>query len=333
MQHAGGERSPELYVVHDRKPLQAPIVGRVTGRGLADELAERRYLIVDGIDGYSHYVDIGTIDERVPAGSIVSLSNAPTTARQVDRTVADIAAVNGGRYSADRHMLRDPTASDTYIQMHVRRLEAIRRETGGVERDPTGEWRIAPDHLERAARYERQRAAERPVTIETLSAIPLQQQVAIDAPTWLDRQLVRDVEHDKAATGFGRDVRRAMAQRQQWLVEQGLMQREDGGTVSFRGDLVDQLRRRDVSRAAGQLSQELGLQFTATEPGRLIEGIYKRPVDLASGRYALIARSHEFSLVPWRPVLDKQLDRYVSGRAVGDSIDWTFGRQRGGPAI
>ena len=111
-----------------------------------------------------------------------------------------------------------------------------------------------------------------------------------------------------------------MAQRQQWLIEQGLMQRDDGGAVSFRKDIVDQLRRGEVARAAGQLSQELGLPFTETEPGRLIEGVYKRPIDLASGRYALIERSHEFSLVRWRPVLETQLDRYVSGRAVGDSM-------------
>ena len=47
------------------------------------------------------------------------------------------------------------------------------------------------------------------MTIETLSPLPLQQQVAIDAPTWLDRQLTREVAHDTAITGFGRDVRRA----------------------------------------------------------------------------------------------------------------------------
>ena len=332
MHCAGSERSPELYTIHGDRPLQAPIVGRVTGRGLADEMAERRYVIVDGIDGRSHYVEIGAADEPLPTGSIVRLSNAPTTARQVDRTVAEVAAANCGLYSLERHRFHDHKASDTYIEMHVRRLEALRRTAGVVDRDVTGEWRIAPDHLDRAARYEAQRAVERPVTIETLSTLPLHQQATIDAPTWLDRQLTRDVEHDKATTGFGREVRRAMAQRQQWLIEQGLMQRDDGGTVSFRRDLVDQLRRREVARAAGQLSQELGLQFVETEPGRLIEGIYKRPVDLASGRYALIERSHEFSLVPWRPLLEKQLDRYVSGHAVGDSISWTIGRQRSGPS-
>ena len=332
MQRTGDDRSPELYTVHDNGPLKATIVGRVTGRGLADEMAERRYVIVDGIDGLSHYVGIGAADEQLPINSIVRLSNAPTTARQVDHTIAEVAAANAGRYSPDRHSFHDGKANDTYIEMHVRRLEAIRRATGGVERDATGEWRIAPDHLDRAARYEARRAAERPVTIETLSTLPLQQQVTIDAPTWLDRQLTHEVEHDVATSGFGRDVRRAMAQRQQWLIEQGLVQRTDNGMVAFDRDLVDQLRRREVAHAAGQLSQELGLKFAEVEPGRLIEGTYKRAINLASGRYALIERSLEFSLVPWRPVLEKQLERYVSGHSVGDSISWTIGRQRSGPS-
>lgn len=133
MQHAGGERSPELYTVHGDGPLKAPIVGRVTGRGLADKMAERRYVVVDGIDGRSHYLGIGAADEQLPIGSIIRLSNTPTTARQADRTIADIAAANGGRYSAERHMLHDHSASDTYIEMHVRRLEAsmhMKREAG-----------------------------------------------------------------------------------------------------------------------------------------------------------------------------------------------------------
>src|SRR3546814_5037028 len=70
--------------------------------------------------------------------------------RQVDRTVSEIAAANGGRYDVDIHLRHDPSASASFAETHVRRLEAIRRVTGGVEREPDGTWVIAPDHLERA---------------------------------------------------------------------------------------------------------------------------------------------------------------------------------------
>ena len=87
-----------------------------------------------------------------------------------------------------------------------------------------------------------------------------------------------------------------------------------------------------MNRIAGQLSDELGLSYAEAKPGERIEGIYRRQVELASGRYALIEKSREFTLVPWRPVLDRHLDKQVSGIMRGDSINWTNGRQRG-PSI
>lgn len=87
-----------------------------------------------------------------------------------------------------------------------------------------------------------------------------------------------------------------------------------------------------MNRIAGQLSDELGLSYAEARPGERIEGIYRRPVELASSRYALIEKSREFTLVPWRPVLDHHLEKQVSGVMRGDSINWTIGRQRG-PSI
>lgn len=83
----------------------------------------------------------------------------------------------------------------------------------------------------------------------------------------------------------------------------------------------------------GQLSDQLGLAYTEPRPGERIDGIYRRPVELASGRYALIENSREFTLVPWRPVLDRHIGKKVSGLMRGDSINWTIGRQRSGPSI
>ena len=64
------------------------------------------------------------------------------------------------------HLRHDPTASATFPETHVRRLEAIRRVTKGVEREPDGTWIISPDHLERAAAYERRQAKEAPVVVQ-----------------------------------------------------------------------------------------------------------------------------------------------------------------------
>jgi hypothetical protein len=97
--------------------------------------------------------------------------------------------------------------------------------------------------------------------------------------------------------------------------------------------MLDVLRRRELMRVAGQLSRELGVGFAEAEPGIPIEGIYRRHVQVGTARMALIENSHEFTLVPWRPVLERQLGKEVAGIMRGAEISWRFGRQRPGPEI
>jgi hypothetical protein len=132
--------------------------------------------------------------------------------------------------------------------------------------------------------------------------------------------------------GFGREVRDALARRRQWLIEQELARDEEDRTI-YRANMLSILRRRELARVAGQLSGELGLDYAEARSGERIEGIYRRSVELASGRFAVIEKSREFTLVPWRPVLERNVGKQVSGIARGDGISWTVGRQRSGPSI
>jgi hypothetical protein len=291
---------------------------------LSDEQVGREYLIVDGIDGRAHYVEIGLSGgEQAREGAIVGIVPTAIAARDVDRTVAEIAAGNRGRYSEDIHFLHDPTATERFVQTHVRRLEALRRSTGAVEREHEGTWKIAPDHVERALDYERRRAAREPVRIEPLSAKALEQMPAHDGITWLDEDPSVSDAHGAAST-FGSKVADAMRRRQQWLVEQRLADKPDR---------LDILRRRELQRVAGQLSRELGAPFVEAEPGLPIEGTYRRSVQVGMMRMAVIENSREFTLVPWRPVLKRQIGKEVSGIIRGREVSWTFGRQRSGPEI
>ena len=124
-----------------------------------------------------------------------------------------------------------------------------------------------------------------------------------------------------------------VAKVRQWLIEQDLAREDENGRTVYRANLLAQLRRRDLNRAAGQLSSELGLAYTEAKPGECIEGTYRRAVDLASGRFAVVERSKDFTLVPWRPVLERNVGKAVSGIARDEGISWTFGRQRKGLEI
>ncbi len=165
-------------VIYNPAALDArPIVGRVLERGLSDEFNDRHYLLVEATDGRTHYVEIGRGENLEPqsVGAIVRVAPLASGLREADRIVAAVAAANNGRYTIDAHLRHDPSATEAFAETHVRRLEAIRRLTGSVEREPDGTWVIAPDHLDRAAAYETARTKERPVAVDILSAQPLDQ--------------------------------------------------------------------------------------------------------------------------------------------------------------
>jgi hypothetical protein len=208
----------------------------------------------------------------------------------------------------------------------------MRRLTGGVTREPDGSWVIAPDHLDRAAAYEAARAKDRPVAVEMLSPQPLEKLVGAEAATWLDRELVAADPAPLRDAGFGQDARDAQARRRQWLIAQGFAE-ETGGGTTYQADMIPALQRRELLRVGGQLSKEMGMPFVEAEMAAKVDGVYRRPVDTMSGRFALVEKSREFTLVPWRPVLDRYAGKSVSGIMRGDGISWSFGRGRSGPSI
>ena len=63
--------------------------------------------------------------------------------------------------------------------------------------------------------------------------------------------------------------------------------------------------------------------------GHVFSGRYKGAVELVSGKYAMIETSGlGFALVPWRPVIEHELGRNISGIMHGDNISWELGRSR-----
>jgi len=265
---AGIDRAAAEQVIHPAGT--APVItGRVIARGLADELHDRHYLIVDGIDGRLHYVDIG------PGATI------------------------------------EPLPEGTVVRLAPRSIED--RES---------------NQLERPSRNENFITRDAPVEMVLVSPLPLQRLAHHDGATWLDRELAAPGLAIRDA-GFGRELRSALAERRAWLIDQGLAEAV-GGSLACRPDMIAMLERRELLGTASSLSKKTGLKFVETPPGSRVEGIVRRHLDLAAGRFAIIETERSFALVPWRPVLARSMGRRVLGR-VGSSggISWSIGRQRG----
>lgn len=328
----GLERDPMTFQIHDRPP-EAPILGRVVDKYLSDELGENLTVVVDGIDGRTHH--FASIDptrvEDARIGSVIQIGPADTAQRPSDRAIAAIA--EDGTYRPSRHLEqakfegRVPGGDyEGYLDAHVRRLEALRR-AGIVERIDADQWRIPEDFESRAAAYDAGR--NRQASIRVLSTFNLENQIGAEGSTWLDRRLLASDASDLAPAGFGQDVREAMDRRREHHVERGDANRSRDGHVFYRRNLLATLRERDVAHAGAEMAEGKALPFRAATDGESVSGKFTGTVQLSSGKFAVVEKSHEFTLVPWRPVIDRQLGREVIGIVQGGSVSWQLGRQRG----
>jgi type IV secretory pathway VirD2 relaxase len=164
------------------------------------------------------------------------------------------------------------------------------------------------------------------LSLATRSDLTIEAQVNAPGATWLDRQLL--AKGSPLAGGFGAEVRVAMDRRVDYLVEEGFARRQGRRTI-FARDLITTLRRHELEDAAAKLSAETGLAYRPSVEGEHVSGAYRQRVTLSSGRFAMIDDGMGFQLVPWRPVLEQQIGRQVSGViAPGGNVEWSFRRKR-----
>jgi type IV secretory pathway VirD2 relaxase len=317
------------YVIVSPARMPAPIVGRIAAKGLADELNDRAYVIVDGVDGRAHYAPLSTLADiaDLPVGGIVELRGA-SNLRTADRNIAAVA--DGGIYKASTHLAlaktdaRSDQDPQSFVEAHVRRLEALRR-AGIVERIAEGVWQIPADLPERGRRYDAERADG--ALVELKSHLTIKQQVRAMGATWLDRQLISGSE-SLSVQGFGAQVKEALRDREVFLVEQGLAERR-GQRVILARNLLSTLRTRDLEGAATAIASETGLTYRGAADGEPVAGVYRRSLLLASGRFAMLDDGMGFTLVPWRPVVERRLGESVGALVRGEHVSWEFGRKLG----
>ena len=166
--------------------------------------------------------------------------------------------------------------------------------------------------------------------LRILSYLNLEQLTDAQDATWPDRELVKPSDVNRRDQGFGAEVNKALIQRRQWLMSQGLGKVLDDGTFQPAPNMLAELKQRDIRRAIIQLSKELQLDPNITTQGEQVSGIYRQAVNLASGKYAVIQKSKEFTRVPWRPELEKFRGQDIAGTiGIHDRFEMIGQRRRG----
>ncbi|MER9243259.1 DUF3363 domain-containing protein, partial [Mesorhizobium sp. M0633] len=308
-------------------------------KGLAgDEMIDRLSLVVDGVDGRTHYVETADAAKLndVQRGHIVALDPIlpKEEPRSADRNIGSVAGEDGV-YRPSRHLeaireafLEQGKDPDAFVRFHVRRLEALRR-AGHVERIDEDHWRVPKDLSERGIAYDGQNRAK-DFSVRVLSTLDLDAQIGSDGATWLDRELAAKSPVPLVRSGFGLDVDNALDRRAAQLVRMGHAERDaTSRTITFARDLVATLERQEVTRIGKEMAAARGLTFVPVQPGNHVGGTLLGSVRLASGRFAMLDDGLGFQLVPWQPMLDKRIGKNITGLVQNSGgIDWSFGRRR-----
>jgi hypothetical protein len=308
----------------------------VLDKGLgSDEVGERVRLVIDGVDGRVHHVELdASRAEEIGRGMIVAAGSAPSGPRAADRNIMDVAEAQG-IYRPSVHLERARGAIDriggdpeAFVRSHVRRLEALRR-ADLVERIDVDHWRVPADLPERGHTYDLARDGAN-IRVSILSPTGLDAQIGDDSATWLDRELVSRQCMALADEGFGRDVKSALEKRKQALANMGHVTDLGAGNTRAPRDLIQRLEAAAIERAGTALAAERGLKWRPAIPGNYVTGQLIGSTQLSSGRFAMIDDGLGFSLVPWRPALEQHVGRHISGIVMpGGGVDWSFAQKLG----
>jgi type IV secretory pathway VirD2 relaxase len=90
LERRGEERAAGSFVISSGTEGE-PVVGRLIGKRLIDELGDRIGLVIDGVDGRVHHVEIGEIEiaKEARIGNIVQAGRKPDL-RPADRAIAEL---------------------------------------------------------------------------------------------------------------------------------------------------------------------------------------------------------------------------------------------------
>ena len=218
--HTMGRR-PDVENLREFTPANSAgseITGRLSAILPGDELRNGHMLLIDGLSGHQWTAEISETQaaELPRIGGVISLVAARPEPKPADRTIAEIAARNGGVYSDTAHEAADPSSSPAFRLAHKRRLEALRR-LGVVERHKHGSWQVPHDFEGRILDAETKPSR---LTLPVRSWLPIEQLTDRQALTWLDQ--IDEQELAALGTGFGEEVRQARITRQSWAGMQGL---------------------------------------------------------------------------------------------------------------
>ena len=321
-QAMGADKTRQNIRIFDSSVVdQKPVLGRIKAIEPDDELRDTRFIVVEGLDGHQWHISLGAYEPgNFPGvGAIVEVHLNEAKARKADKTIAEIAAAYNGIYSDDNHATHDPTSTAAFREAHKRRLEALRR-AGFAVRNTDGSWAIGPDYIQQAEHYEISRTGT--ARLDVKSWLPIDELIRHEGLTWLDKR-------DAGLVGvgaFANEITKAADERRAFLIESGRLKPDEHALPIGKQHLLEARERSNAAKAEADTSKRA---YVFVEQGETFKGDYEKPINLAQGRFAVVGNAKEFTLVPWRPSIERHRGNPLVTKGSGTGISWTLEKTKG----
>ncbi len=310
--HRALRRDANQYRIYDADFNNSKITGRLTKKGLHDELNDRYFGVVETPNGHAHYVKLPNHADfdALRVGTIVSVESIPDPwLKKADGVIADHAARHDGIYSADDHL--EALSNDKkfaernidpidYVQAHERRAKRLLRFT---LLQPSGnDFAVPVDLVNKLELLDQEQPNPRTTQLTVNDVRPIKKQIESRGPAWIDRLDIDSV----GTTGFGAELR--ASRRARILFLQQSLKLDPSAK-----DLIQRLSRVERLDVAAAHADQTGKQEKQLAPGVTLQGRLVSKVEGVSGtQYGVIETEKEFSLIPWRDRLQKSIGKQLS---------------------
>jgi len=257
--------------------------------------------------------------DRVPERALIELRGRTWRARTSDRTIAQIAQLRNGVYSKADHLIVRPEDRPVFIERHLRRLEAMRRE-GAVEPLGEGRFAIPPDYVHRALSADQARHGPADVEVRVLDVRPLHLQTSARGVTWLDK-VAGGFEPDPGAGAMADEARRLGQERAEIRKGWGI---GDGSKLTDKDMLA--LWTMEIETQFKKLGKGEKLVVKAEE-GQLFSGVYNDRVHMGGRTYAAVESRTVVTLAPWRAGLEACRGQGLTGVLQAGQVEFRFGER------
>ena len=322
LHRAFGEQSASLRlganaIFDPADPTTRTQAGIVRSFGRLDDTREGGFVVLENLRGQPLYAKVAEDDlfGSLKVGQALTVHVFDPEPKQADLNIAAHAKKRNGQFSPV-HVYLEEHNTEEYTKAHQRRLEALGR-VNIVSKNKDGAWDIPDDYLDRIRDYHKQLAKALPTPISRDSTLTISEMTTARGATWLDEELKRGTLEEERTS---KQLLDAAAKRRAALRQMGFA---IGDKDRLFQHSINQLKVMDVKEAGEAQSKSLGKTYVSSSGASHIEGVFSKTIERPSGKFAVIEKSLEFTLVPWRPIMERRRGQSIIGRASGGGgISW-----------